>query len=489
MRSTVRGVIAAVVVMLLASASANAATLYVNASTGNDATTKAANTESTPWRTIGRAAWGSTSRTSPNASQAATAGDTVVIAAGTYNYSGSPISNRFSAVYNPVNQGTGTSPAQQITFLALGTVILTAPTTESPVIGCSGRNHVVWRGRFELNEASIEITPDTGTVVLHNATGCGVDGIYVDGNGFPVWVDNHTGVRVERCTNCFVRNSTITDVKHPSDNHNGSAVMLYDSYNTIIEHNNIFDVNNAIYIKGAALPAAQSGTIVRYNVMSDCYECIAVLASRDSRIYQNVIKDSEIALALIGFEAAANNHPVGDWFVNNTVDNMAAACVFPSGGLFHQNVRIWNNIFTNCDRTMYREGDFPDGSTAIDWEHNDYFAFRVFATDDGGSYSFTQWRSTFVQDADAPASVTTDPRFANAAADDFRLCTAAGAPHANCTGVSGARNLGLDMLDLDGDGLTNDTIPAGAYLTNNEVIGPPASTIPTAPQNLRITTP
>ena len=65
-------------------AAATGRTLYVNSATGNDATTYANNSASTPWRTIGRAAWGSTNYASPNAAQAAQAGDTVLIEAGIY---------------------------------------------------------------------------------------------------------------------------------------------------------------------------------------------------------------------------------------------------------------------------------------------------------------------------------------------------------------------------------------------------------------------
>jgi hypothetical protein len=60
-------------------------TLYVNSATGNDAVSYLQNSEATPWRTIGRAAWGSANRSTPNQAEAARAGDTVLIASGTYS--------------------------------------------------------------------------------------------------------------------------------------------------------------------------------------------------------------------------------------------------------------------------------------------------------------------------------------------------------------------------------------------------------------------
>src|SRR3972149_2223784 len=82
--------------------------LYVNGSTGNDAVTYANNSASTPWRTIGRAAWGSTTRSSPNSNEAAKAGDTVFIAAGTYTseLNAGTSHTRYIVLYNPENSGT-----------------------------------------------------------------------------------------------------------------------------------------------------------------------------------------------------------------------------------------------------------------------------------------------------------------------------------------------------------------------------------------------
>lgn len=212
--------------LLVALPAAAQTTLYVNGATEDDARTRAQNTASTPWRTIGRAAWGSTAKNAPVSAQAAQAGDTVMIAAGTYNYSGPAVNDRFNPLYNPVNQGT--SSTNVIRFLTSGNVTLTAPTTASPVIGCLGRNHVVWQGPFSLDERNISIRPDTGTVVMVSTTGCELDGIIVDGNGSRPYDDNHTGVRIENCQSCFLRNSTIHNILNAvgNFNHNGSGVML-----------------------------------------------------------------------------------------------------------------------------------------------------------------------------------------------------------------------------------------------------------------------
>jgi hypothetical protein len=74
--------------LLLLSISADAKTLYVDGATGDDSVTWAQNGPSNPWRTLTRATWGSTNPNARVAAQAAQAGDTVIIAAGTYSAPG-----------------------------------------------------------------------------------------------------------------------------------------------------------------------------------------------------------------------------------------------------------------------------------------------------------------------------------------------------------------------------------------------------------------
>ena len=44
-------------------------------------------------------------------------------------------------------------------------------------------------------------------------------------------------------------------------------------------------------------------------------------------------------------------------------------------------------------------------------------------------------------------------------------------PETACSAASPAINAGRDILDLDGDGSTTDTITLGAYITGDEIIG------------------
>ncbi|MFN0063648.1 MAG: hypothetical protein ACKVPX_14165, partial [Myxococcaceae bacterium] len=121
-----------VVVMGVVTASAaQAKTLYVNGATGNDAVTYAANDEANPWRSIGRASWGSTNREARDGTQAARAGDVVLIAAGVYSVVGTNTRSEIS--YYTENHG---APGSPVVFRAQGTVNLTLSSGTGPLIGC-----------------------------------------------------------------------------------------------------------------------------------------------------------------------------------------------------------------------------------------------------------------------------------------------------------------------------------------------------------------
>lgn len=156
--------------------------LYVDASTGDDSRTRAqAMDPATPWATIGRAAWGSTSRSSPNASQAAQAGDTVIIMPGTY-WATPQAANSLDVHYNPVNAGT---PSARITFQAAGQVRLAIEGDRAcgALIGSSGRDYITWMG-ITIWEEAAPPCGDSGPVVVASATGCWIVGCVLVGAGW-----------------------------------------------------------------------------------------------------------------------------------------------------------------------------------------------------------------------------------------------------------------------------------------------------------------
>lgn len=447
--------------LILFSAPSQAKTLYVDANSGNDATTWDANGPSTPWRTIGRAAWGSTSRGAPNASQAARAGDTVVIAAGTYASSlVNPESGgnaRWNVLYNPANGGSVGSP---IRFVANGPVSIRASSWGGPVIGATGKDYIEWNGPFVVDETYIRTVPDTGPVVFASTTGSGIDGATIHGSG-ALWGDNHNGVRVENTDQVFIRNTTIDNFLASSGyTRNGTAVTLYNADDTLIESNEFFGCAAGIYIKGVTDNTPQDRTIVRLNIIRDMnFAGINLQMSQGARIYQNVFRDNAVAFFVGGYDSSAYAHPVNDLIANNTIDGGGRGIGVYYNGVT-DNLRFRNNIYSSVTQVQVSEGSSAVLST-VSHENNIYHSVTgSFANVVGTNYTFANWKTAFGQDQRVPASSTADPQFVNQSQNDLRLQSS-----------SPARSMGVDLIDLDRDGSTTDIIPAGAYVSGNERIG------------------
>lgn len=471
-----------------------AATLYVDANTGNDATPKQLNGPSTPWRTIGRAAWGSTDRNSPSSAEAAAAGDIVIVAGGTYTTS-AQVNNRWAVVYNPVNSGT---PNGTITFTCSGICVLGAANANGPIIGSDARNYIKWyadlaqahtwrintyaREEGTASTTEVNTAPDTGPVVGHAATGVWIEGAEIDGGLQTDYTDNYNGIRLENCTACTVRNNTIRNFRNQRNATNGSAVTLYGSANAVVEHNLFSNVSSGVIFKDTQNTLAQSGVHVRFNRIDHVDQCLvwSITAENRNYVYQNLCMNARFGLVITG--GGLSN----DWIVNNTFVGLSVGAVYlasnnGSGGKF------WNNIIVSADQVILLETIAMPEDDVIDFEHNLYFGFRRYYSGSDGPRTFEDFKRMYsTHNLAAPASIDRDPQFANAAAGDYGLCMGPWQPVSSCTGSSPAMQLAVDVMDLDRDGATGDLVPAGAYVSNDERIGPFRSgdTPPSPPTNV-----
>jgi hypothetical protein len=451
---------------------AHAKNLYVNGSTGNDATTWANNSASTPWRTIGRAAWGSTNRDARNGAEAARAGDIVMVMAGTY--SGVGTNSRNENLYYTENSGTAGNP---IIFRASGNVVLTQSGRGS-MIGCYNRNYVTWDG-FTINEAAALSSPDTGPVTLFMSTGCSIENLTLIGNGTDsLRMDNHTGIRIEASPNTTVRNSRIRNVYTGHNVNNGACIQVYSSVGLLIEHNELSECGAAIFLKGGPWSGfSDRPSTIRYNYIHDIGEIRSGIplgnaiiahagapytAANPVRIYQNIVRHSHGGCAVLWPLSTTDPFAAPQYakFVNNTLDGCGTGLHIHSPLNVSSGHTFWNNIVTNSGHAIaYNDNASNIIKSRVDLEHNVYFTYSPFAEiSNGTTYTLPTWRSTYGQDGAAPASQSVDPLYVGAG--NFHL--QAGSP---------ARTLGVDYLDLNGNGSTTDIIPAGAYITGNETIG------------------
>ena len=245
--------------LFLIAGTAGAKTLYVDAATGNDATTYESNSATSPWRTIGRAAWGSTSFPSPNASQAAKAGDVVQIAAGIYWETGDPSGGRFTTSLNPINNGTASAP---ITFRGVGMVYVRMRAGyRGGMIGCTGRSYIIW-DNLQIDDYYGGSTSDTGPVVFSgDARHCQIINSDIKGHpgsyyhGYSTFGGNYRGISLEPAHNIVIRNNRIHGFR---GGQNECGVMAYDSNDNIIENNEIVDNGCGVFIKGVHPGATQA---------------------------------------------------------------------------------------------------------------------------------------------------------------------------------------------------------------------------------------
>lgn len=446
-----------------------AKTLYVDGASGNDTVSYADNSIDRPWRTIGRAAWGSTNRDAPNATQAAQAGDTVIVRAGTYTTSGT--GNRWGVAYRTANSGRSGAP---IVFEADGTVILTLSSSRGPVIGASGfdgpsRDYITWRG-FTVFEANAPSSPDTGVAVLAGTIGSTIEDCVLDGNGDPGHGDNHPGVRIEWGRHVVVRNCRISNFRTSVVNgNNGAGIQVYNSGNVLIEHNEISDSGSGIFLKapGAQPDAPIARFVIRNNYVHGISGSgIAVhrspnTANEPVHVYHNIVTNSGIGLNIWGFDGGSTD-PRNVKFVNNTIVNNGTGILIPYGVVSDAGHVIFNNIIANSGEYAINYGgaNVRIGTPHIDFQHNLYDGNARFGIVYTTNQTFSSWQSSFQQDSANPASRQAATLFVNSGSHDFRLLD-----------TSPAIDAGIDILDLNRNGSTTDRVTIGAYISGTETIG------------------
>lgn len=405
--------------------------LYVNGATGNDATLKASNSQLTPWATLGRALWGSTNRAIPNAAQAATAGDIVIVEAGVYTETSSFGLGKEDPLLTPVNNGAAGNP---LTIQANGEVSFILPAYSGPQIGSYQRDYIVWDG-FTINENQGNSTADTGPVVLWDCENCTIKNCVINGTEV-AFNDNHCGIRIEQSNQILIQNCFIQNIRDSLQNgENSAGIMLYTSSNVIIEKCSLTGSDNGIFVKGSNV-----GPItIRHNLIyTQSYGLYlaginaSLGVSQACKCYENIIYDVEAGIVIKSYDAISPNHL---YIINNTVlanDTVLNAPLRFSGGnitgltnsVISGNIFVdgYNNIEGNDqDGTAFAAKVGPSGSDCVS-EHNVYFsASNQFSRVGNTNRTFATWKIFTGSDLASPVSIESDPLFVNQATRDFRL--------------------------------------------------------------------
>jgi parallel beta-helix repeat protein len=429
-------------------------TLYVDVDDAgcSDDTTYANNDADNPWCTIGRAAWGNASRSTPSTTQAAQAGDVVLISAGIYWTDGPTVSDRFGVALNPANSGTSGNP---ITFRGVGEVYVRMNYGfRSGMIGSAGRDYIVW-DNFYIDDYYGGSLSDTGPVIftggasycqLINSTVVGHPGSYY--HEYATFTGNYNGIRLEPAHHTTIKNNEIYNV---TGTQNEAGIMLYSSTYSIIENNHIHDCGTGIYVKGETTVNQEYNTI-RYNLVEDCTASGISHGyfNRYGETYQNIVSGCGSGIVIRTLDDG--DQILNSYIVNNTLfDNDQHFLVMVDAGT---NTTVANNITSGGTNVYWSWGGTDQSDNTYD-RNNLYGQSGIFAYMASGNYTLSQWQAAFGYDAN---SVTTDPSFTDAANGDFTL--QAGSP---------ALTLGRTITAIHGT--SGETIPAGAYITGTETIG------------------
>jgi parallel beta-helix repeat protein len=325
------------------------------------------------------------------------------------------------------------------------------------MIGCNQRSHIIWDHLF-IDDYYGGSTSDTGPVVFSGgASYCQIINSEIRGHrgsyfhGYPTFGANYRGISLEPTNFITIRNNLIHGF---AGGQNECGIMAYDSNDNLIENNNIYDNGCGIFIKGVHAGNTQARNVIRRNlVYNNNHSSIRVLGAQDALVYQNIISSAPAVGLWAGFGTSERSR-----FVNNTVYSAQTAMVAQGAELI--DVRFLNNIFANTTGQII--DDWSVSSPVVQdvrWDRNVYFNFLAFYSNQNNraaNMTFAQFQASGYE----ANGVTADPSFVDAAGGNFRLNP--GSP---------ARNIGVDVLDLNGNGSNTDLIPAGAYISGSEIIG------------------
>jgi len=451
---------------------AEAKDLYVDMNDGScsDSYTRAENDANNPWCTLGKAAWGQTAYLAPasypsinSTTNAAQAGDTVYVNAGTYVRTGTSVDYNGNPVYNPVNEG---SAGNYITFEAVGTVILqdtstpNVVTTGQPIIGTQNRDYVVWDG-FYIDEHDLNTGRDTGPVGAWGSSFVTFKNLTIIGEE-ELWDDNHDGIRLENSFDITIYNNNISDFRlYPGNegSQNTAGIATYNTDRVSIYNNTITDCGSGMYIKqGNEGPYY----IYKNRIYADIHG-ILIQQLTSGEVYQNIVTGGTNSIKIQSYASAYGPDDLD--VANNVFYGSSSRGYHVSSVQYSENIRFYNNIFSSTSGIAIHAATSSNAtlSAAVDFEHNHYYNNSTHAQTSSGTYSLSTWKSTVGQDTvtgNGRAGEESNPGFTNAGADDYTL-----------TGGANARDGGVDILDLDGDLSTTDSVHRGAYVTGSETIG------------------
>jgi parallel beta-helix repeat protein len=308
--------------LLVASSFVHAADYYVDIN-HPIASDQNPGTESSPWRTVQKAA------------QVTLApGDTVYVKAGVYDVSTGGTWERPAIA--PRNSGL---PGNPITFKSLPKHAAILDGGVSPgqssqdgtqaLIG-SVTSHVVIDGFIVRNAFA------KGILIMGAPEGVVIQNNIVSGVSHTHATDNSEGIRVERTNGAAIRNNLIFNIRNGSMSQNAAGVKIYDTSNSVFENNEVYDAASGIFDKRSG-----RNNIIRRNNIHD-------------------VKDGIIYRAADGYVAG------GDQIYENIIHNTTnAVYLVAEGVIFDDDIKVFNNVLSEYSQIGVRAPIISDDRLSI----------------------------------------------------------------------------------------------------------------------------
>ncbi len=370
------------------------ATLRVS-TTGDDSNTYSEVAAGAYWATPTRAVYGSTDPSSPSASEAAAAGDTVIVESGTYTVEAQ--FDRFIPALECENSGSSGSP---ITLKCEGTVTLQyamydSGTTDSATANTLTDSSQGW-ATDELVDYAIKITSGTGSGQVNFITGntdAGVITVSQDwettpsagdtyeiwptgpvlgvlNNSYIIWTANSDGsewyideqsaianpdtgpVTVVGSNNCEVQYVHVAGLEYNNgDNHPG--IRIENSNDCIVKNNKIHDfslLNNNIKNAAGVQTYGARDCEIAHNEIYNCGSALFIKGENSqtqygNQVHHNLCYDNTHGIVMILTTGTTNDTWIYQNVVlrteNYSIDFNAAFVSAPD----ITNVKVFNNTF------------------------------------------------------------------------------------------------------------------------------------------------
>ena len=303
-----------------------------------------------------------------------------------------------------------------------------------------------------------------------NISGWGSEGLGAEGGpfaGFTHGINVGSFSGSTPTTNAVIRNLYVHDPHSQRGIWTGGITAGGWFNNGTIENNRVEGalIHEAIWMDVGNL---QPGNIIRNNYVKGVTRSCLFNELGSVGTWYNNICDSPGEFGFRIHHREVHNN-AGIKFYNNTVYNPGSTGIWingwPGTGSI-SNMEIKNNIifrsnaagqpllsvgetYTSETTNFFQNNLFHAtlNNNGVCWNNSDAGtgtsctgSFTMYADTTAGMNSFNSAIGPRVS-----GNIAGDPLFANPAGEDFRLCTAAGVPHASCTGASPAINAGTNV--------------------------------------------